>query len=99
MRGPSGLAGKLRRVERLGRVDVAHGLFVGIVNQAPDNSPCAHLPVLRVPRGLAFRRLTGERSDALAARAKGDGARRGDEVKAEFPSRFAEVQLPDTLGL
>jgi len=99
MRRPIAFAGKRRRVERFGRASVAHRLFVGIVDQAPENALGTHLPLLRVPRVLAFRRLAGERSDVFAARAKRDGGRRRGNVEAEFPSRFAKVQVWDTLGL
>jgi len=90
--------GKLCGVERLGRADVADGLLVSIVDHAPENALRAHLPVLRVPRVLAFRRFAGESTDTFAARAERDGAWRRS-VEAEFLASFAEVQRLGALGL
>jgi len=92
------VTGKLRRVERLGRADVANGLLAGIVDHAPESPLRAHLSILGVPRVSAVRRFAGEGADIFAAQKERDGARRRN-VEAELLSGFAEVQFRKALSL
>src|SRR5712664_3225347 len=97
-RSPTAITGTLCGVERLGRVDVADGELVSIVDHAPENTLRAHLPVLRVPRIPALGRFAGKSTDIFAARAERNGAWRRS-VAAEFPASFAEVQHLSALSL
>ena len=96
-RSPTAITGTLCGVERLGRVDVAGGVLVSIVDHAPENILCAHLPVLRVPRIPALGRFAGKSTDILAARAERDGTWRRS-MAAEFSASFAEVQCLGALS-
>jgi hypothetical protein len=65
---------------------------LSVVDYAPENALRAHLPVLRVPRIRAFRRLAGESANIFTASTERHGAWRWS-VEAEFPASFAKLQL------
>jgi hypothetical protein len=81
-RRPTAVTGRLPSIEGLGRANVANGLFVRIVDHAPESALRAHLPILGVPRASAVRRFAGEGAYIFAARKERDGpeADRGSRI-------------------
>ena len=92
------VVGEFRRVERLGRADVADRLLVSILDHTPQNAFRARLAVLRIPRVPAVGRFAGESTDIFTARTECDSAGR-QSMEAEFLASFAEVQFRDALSL
>ena len=95
--GPTAVIGKLCRVKGLSCADVTTGSVLSVVDYAPENALRAHLPVLRIPRIRAFRRLAGESANIFTASTERHGAWRWS-VEAEFPASFAKLQLLGASG-